>query len=462
MKKFYSALAIAVAVGASANAKTFDAQNAQVQQMRPMEQLAPSSDASYEDNGMKKICNFKSVEDLYGYYFFGTLVGLEGHDGYEQTTMEIQPSDKDGYVKLIGFFSNISIEGKVDLANQTITFERQFAFHNSYYDEDIYWQPASWISNTEVGYVNSIKLRYLPDGMLLQDQSGNEQVYYKGWIGYEEFEDIISLPYEPNGVRQGWFTINYGNLMQNFEDATAGLEEVNAYTGGGVFKYDASEWVDKDDCSFLDGFLSPIFSNAPAEYPVKVQTRKDNNNIVLLVNPYGAGTPYEESNSSIYPNGYIMLDITNPDLVKVIPFVYSGWADEEGTFEVFFSNMAGQFSLIEGYSDDDVIKALNRYGFEIPTMDESKIVKISDGTYATNYNLIAYGQWTNNDDEVLTGETVITLPGDVGGVEGVTDDVDVNAPKRFYNMQGVEVVNPAAGELVIVKQGSKATKVIVK
>ena len=55
----------------------------------------------------------------------------------------------------------------------------------------------------------------------------------------------------------------------------------------------------------------------------------------------------------------------------------------------------------------------------------------------------------------------IALPESYGaGVADIT--VDDNAPVKYYNLQGVEISNPAAGELVIVKQGAKVSKSIVK
>ena len=47
----------------------------------------------------------------------------------------------------------------------------------------------------------------------------------------------------------------------------------------------------------------------------------------------------------------------------------------------------------------------------------------------------------------------------VGIVDAIADDV--NAPVRYYNLQGVEVANPTDG-LFIRVQGKKATKVIIR
>lgn len=46
-----------------------------------------------------------------------------------------------------------------------------------------------------------------------------------------------------------------------------------------------------------------------------------------------------------------------------------------------------------------------------------------------------------------------------GGVENIT--IDENAPKTYYNLQGIEVENPANG-LYIVKQGNKVAKQVIR
>ena len=50
---------------------------------------------------------------------------------------------------------------------------------------------------------------------------------------------------------------------------------------------------------------------------------------------------------------------------------------------------------------------------------------------------------------------------DASGIDEVAADVDAEAPVEYYNLQGIRVENPANG-LYIRKQGSKATKVLVR
>lgn len=47
-------------------------------------------------------------------------------------------------------------------------------------------------------------------------------------------------------------------------------------------------------------------------------------------------------------------------------------------------------------------------------------------------------------------------------IGSIVNDADENAPVEFYNLQGIRVANPEAGNIYIRRQGSKATKVLVK
>ena len=53
--------------------------------------------------------------------------------------------------------------------------------------------------------------------------------------------------------------------------------------------------------------------------------------------------------------------------------------------------------------------------------------------------------------------------GNAGESSGVSDiAVDENAPVEYFNLQGVRIDNPAAGQIVIKRQGAKVTKTIVR
>jgi len=48
------------------------------------------------------------------------------------------------------------------------------------------------------------------------------------------------------------------------------------------------------------------------------------------------------------------------------------------------------------------------------------------------------------------------------GINDVTVDNDENTPVEYYNLQGMRINEPAAGQIVLRRQGSKTTKILVK
>lgn len=66
-------------------------------------------------------------------------------------------------------------------------------------------------------------------------------------------------------------------------------------------------------------------------------------------------------------------------------------------------------------------------------------------------------------------DTTIVLDFDLdeaanAGVETIAADavVDANAPVEYFNLQGIRVANPEAGQLLIKRQGNKASKVVIR
>lgn len=85
----------------------------------------------------------------------------------------------------------------------------------------------------------------------------------------------------------------------------------------------------------------------------------------------------------------------------------------------------------------------------------------NDGTMSEDYEgtIEAVMPSVVGEGSVLTVTIHETLVEHNAGVKDVV--VDANAPKVYYNLQGVEVANPTSG-LYIVRQGDKVSKVLVK
>ena len=87
-----------------------------------------------------------------------------------------------------------------------------------------------------------------------------------------------------------------------------------------------------------------------------------------------------------------------------------------------------------------------------------------EGTYSGN-TITFTGDWCATDFEYidfLANGCTFILPFDLDGA-GVSDiAVDGNAPVEYYNLQGVRIANPEAGSICIRRQGSTASKVLVR
>lgn len=88
--------------------------------------------------------------------------------------------------------------------------------------------------------------------------------------------------------------------------------------------------------------------------------------------------------------------------------------------------------------------------------------------------VLGYTEYTQNDGskvwELVTTNKA-TDPCDLqlfstvnaeSAIGSIVTDADAEAPVEFYNLQGIRVANPEAGNIYIRRQGSKATKVLVK
>lgn len=74
-----------------------------------------------------------------------------------------------------------------------------------------------------------------------------------------------------------------------------------------------------------------------------------------------------------------------------------------------------------------------------------------------------WGEKAQYPDFIKLVKNIPVNAGDESGIEDiVTDNVDENAPVEYYNLQGIRLSEPAAGQIVIRRQGSKVSKILVR
>ena len=106
--------------------------------------------------------------------------------------------------------------------------------------------------------------------------------------------------------------------------------------------------------------------------------------------------------------------------------------------------------------------------FEQPSWD-AEGNKSDNFTPSTQYNYDIVLQTEDANGKVtavsrpysLDFTTAARNDGNTAGVEDVTAD-DSNAPVLYYNLQGIQVAQPAAGQIYIVRQGKTVKKVLMK
>lgn len=84
-----------------------------------------------------------------------------------------------------------------------------------------------------------------------------------------------------------------------------------------------------------------------------------------------------------------------------------------------------------------------------------ELTELAEGAYKFNVMLVAI----DAEEEIICTSEEKTLEAAVGGIGDITVD---GAPVRYFNLQGVELSEPAAGTTVIRVRGNKATKILVK
>lgn len=466
MKKFYALMAIATTLSASAavsrvaeNVETvkFDASAANVTEYSVVENV----------NGMAKAPAVASVDCYYGLSY----VGMTAQDGGKQNIAGVQMRKvSDTEVEIFGLFAPVvdaPVKATYNASAQTLTIKPQQLLSASQVAElgfqkaeemRVYTQKLIVGSDGKIQRiedVESIVFTYAPSGV----QLSNGTVGYVGaWVPESSYYEIMfNQPSNVTGSLEGMSGFlggwKYNIFIQQLSDI---------YPDAPAFTFNASEWKEVGNSKLSDGWFRALDGKGYPAYDVKTYKNVSNPNHYLLENPYGQSSPYAQVNDTPNVAGYIYLDVTNPDCVLVRPNINSGFSNEE---LIGFSNLAlttteGVSVYLQGAEIEDVIMEAEFYGDELPTVTAEGLVSLPNCRIQQCMNFEDAVQWQNSNREPIPMETEIQLAG-YASVDGIINDAD-NAAKRYFNLQGVEIANPEAGQVVIVKEGNKATKTIVK
>lgn len=219
------------------------------------------------------------------------------------------------------------------------------------------------------------------------------------------------------------------------------------------------DWKEIGNATLMDGWLLPALNvdQTTNKYEVAMQQNSLNENLFRLVNPYKIGPA--ASLNSCSTDGYIMFDITDPAHVifRLIPSGFSN-ADAQISLLYCYDNFSALVYLNASYPLDEL---LDYFGNTIPyTTYKDGIVSLNtvgnqpDTRVGFQFAPLAGGFWEGN----MTSQ--ITFPEGFTGVEAIGTDKE-DGHVEYFNLQGLPVANPLPGQLLIKRNGSKASKVIL-
>lgn len=375
-------------------------------------------------------------------YYGLTYVGRTNQDNTQQYSVIEFKKESDTKVLIYGLFcpvSDASVEATYNASAQTLTIKPQVVIPAAEWaeisgkNEDLRLYCRQFdVKDTEITNerdINSITFTYAPNGVQFSDGSYD---YVGGWVPESPYQQL-TFNVESNlsgtsGWLGGW---KYGVNFLALEDL---------YPLAPAFTFNENEWTNVGNAKFSDGWFSALVET-PTAYNVPAYVNKANSNLYVLKNPYGAQTPYAQINESANTEGYIVLDVTNPDCVLVRANVVSGFSNSQVGMNACPSctSTEGIYYYVEEWEYEDIIDNAESFGDDLPTMSKDGVVTIPQCRFQTITNFSEPDYWVNADKEPYDMIAQIELPS--AGVEGVINDTE-NVAKRYFNLQGVEIANP--------------------
>ena len=333
------------------------------------------------------------------------------------------------------------------------------------------------------------------DGFLFNNNNDSEKTP-------DIFTYVEGATYYPNGTttpgetnKSAWW-FNLTGIFAGWDGQANGVQ----ISGDNpIVKWEGiSVYADADDGNPAGAFQIKVYNGDGDVYygtadPIQLDTwtALSTANGTMTIAGDAAGKTYDiEFNTDTYEI-YVSSagGITPPDNLYVLGEVNGGdWNPTKGVA------MTNEGDGIFTVKDLEIGTEVNDYGYfsfatQLATADDVA----NDGNDGWNSLGTRYGSVENNMD--VTGETgveveetlivsdmnafkaasgtytitvtfedmlmVIERTGDLDGVDNVNVS-NQDAPVVYYNLQGVRVANPTAGQLVIKQQGTTVTKVLVK
>lgn len=348
----------------------------------------------------------------------------------EGTTLTFEPINPDGDARMF--------KARYDEEALTLTIEKAYVFNElGYY---IFQQPIKYGDMTGIVNISEVIGTFDPANGSLSFPE-NQGI---SWEGYQNMTG--------EGNPKGSLIIF--DIVAGYQfDPKAALE---------------GNWEPIGNVIFHDGWLVPAMGpnyQNQNDYDVRFEQNTDIPTRFRLVNPYKTG-PVAPWNG-YEGDGYIVFDIADHQHVMFFPTDagFYNTAILPGGISTFYCYNALGYEAVNNpsLSIDELIALFDYIPFTKYT--DNKVILSSvtengqiayDANFGTQSSPLGGNFW-----EKVSMETIITFPtwfdAEVGRIA-----VDENAEVEYFNLNGLRLSNPAKGEIVIKRTGSKVTKEIIK
>lgn len=238
-----------------------------------------------------------------------------------------------------------------------------------------------------------------------------------------------------------------------------GLDEtgkVQNYTYASYYDVtdDPDQWEDCGNVTLTADIFSTFYNGVNVEtLTVPFQRNKTDKARLRLVNPFENSELKSYNRHSGAHSHFITINVADPELIYLED---SPLGQDYGNKMMRLWSYGG-FYVSQGITKEQILAS----NIAVPTFDEAtNTIKFPGSSLilaSLEYNS---SSWYN----VSSSKNAIKFPSDYD-VFGAVNDITVDendGPVQYYNLQGVSVANPVAGQLYIRVQGDKATKVLVR
>lgn len=234
-----------------------------------------------------------------------------------------------------------------------------------------------------------------------------------------------------------------------------------------VVRAEGGETPAEGEAFTIEGFGANTWGKSFDEYVTPFEFDYDTK-VVTFKNFLGGETTVDVKFELTDPNG-------NPSMVGAMfnSVPVSGLGEGDQNTGCTIDNFAGSLIIKQNgvnYGKLDNIKFWPGYNSQLEVGVDGEgaaAVKVYNFTFMLGGDYSQWnaetGSWTAVGSEFV--KLMKTLPFDqnTSAIENIeVEAADENAPVEYFNIQGMRVENPAAGQLLIRRQGSKVSKVIIR